>query len=138
MKKLYFLLTSLLVISSAAFAKTKAPIADSAKYADYYGKYKFDAGSPVDEAELKWSDTTLLLSTSMGDATMDMLGPDSFHMSYMDGIITFKRDGNKKVVSMHLSVSGTELDAVKEIAAGTTFIRKEDIVGDKRKTGAVK
>jgi len=137
MKKLYFLLASLLIISSAAFAKNKGSIADSTKYVDYFGKYKFDAGSPVDEAELKMADTTLTLSTAMGDATLDMLGTDSFHMSYMDGIVTFKRNADKKVIALHISVSGTELDAVKEVPAGTTMLRREDLVGEK-KTGATK
>lgn len=132
MKKTYLLLASLFLVFSAAIAKTKLPVADSTKYADYYGKYKFDAGSPVDEAEIKYVDTTLTLSTSMGDATLDMLGPDSFHMSYMDGIVTFKRGDDKKVKSLHISVSGTELDAARE-AAATTFLRKEDVVGEKKK-----
>jgi len=131
MKKTYLLLASLFLVFSAAMAKTKLPVADSTKYADYYGKYKFDAGSPIDEAEIKLVDTTLTLSTGMGDATMDMLGPDSFHMSYQDGIITFKRGDDKKIKSMHISVSGTELDATRE-AAAMTFLRKEDLIGEKK------
>lgn len=132
MKKLYFLFVSVLVISSAAMAKTKGTIADSTKYADYFGKYKFEAGSPIDEAEIKMSDTTLTLSTAMGDATLDMLAADSFHMSYMDGILTFKRNADKKVISLHISVSGTDLDGTKEAAATTTMLRKEDLVGEKK------
>lgn len=135
MKKMYVIMASLLLIGTAAMAKTK-PAADSTKYAEYFGKYKFDAGSPIDEAELKMSDTSFIISTSMGDATLDMLGADSFHMSYMDGIITFKRGDDKKVKGLHISVSGTELDASK--AAGTTtFIRKEELLND-RKSVAVK
>lgn len=135
MKKTYLLLASLLLIFSAAMAKTKTTAADSTKYADYYGKYKFDAGSPIDEAEIKLVDTTLTLSTGMGDATMTMLGVDSFQMSYQDGIITFKRGDDKKIKSLHISVSGTELDATKE-AAATTFLRKEDLLGEKKSMAA--
>lgn len=130
MKKTYLLLASLLLVFSVAMAKTK-PAADSTKYVEYYGKYKFDAGAPIDEAEIKLVDTTLTLSTGMGDATLTMLGVDSFQMSYMDGILTFKRGDDKKVKSLHISVSGTELDATKA-AAATTFLRKEDIVGEKK------
>jgi len=62
---------------------------------------------------------------------MTMLGVDSFQMSYQDGIITFKRGDDKKVKSLHISVSGTELDAVKE-AAATTMLRKEDLLNEKK------
>ena len=123
------------MLSTTAMAKTKVA-ADSTKYAEYFGKYKFDAGSPIDEGEIKMSDTSLIISTSMGDATLDMLGADSFHMSYMDGIITFKRGDDKKIKGLHISVSGTELDASKESGA-TTFIRKEDFINE-RKVVAVK
>ncbi|HVX50721.1 MAG TPA: hypothetical protein VHB48_11225 [Chitinophagaceae bacterium] len=133
MKKLSLLFASLLLISSAVFAKPRHTVTDSTQYADYYGKYKFDAGSPVDEAEILWKDSMLIISTSMGDATLDMLGVDSFHMSYEDGIITFKRTDDKKVKSLHISVSGTELDAAREeAAAATTFIRKEDLLENKK------
>lgn len=133
MKKLSLLFASLLLISSAVLAKPRHTVTDSTQYADYYGKYKFDAGSPVDEAEILWKDSMLIISTSMGDATLDMLGVDSFHMSYEDGIITFKRTDDKKVKSLHISVSGTELDAAREeAAAATTFIRKEDLLENKK------
>lgn len=124
------------MLSTAVMAKTKVTAADSTKYGEYFGKYKFDAGGPIDEAEIKMADTSLIISTSMGDATLDMLGADSFHMSYMDGIITFKRGDDKKVKSLHISVSGTELDANKQDST-TTFIRKEDFINE-RKAVAVK
>ncbi|HWB26026.1 MAG TPA: hypothetical protein VG738_11130 [Chitinophagaceae bacterium] len=138
MKKLSLLFAAVFAVSSVVLAKPKHTAADSTQFAEYYGKYKFDAGSPVDEAEILWKDTTLVISTAMGDATLDMLGPDSFHMSYEDGIITFKRNDDKKIKSLHISVSGTELDAAREeAAAATTLLRKEDLL-DAKKTVAVK
>lgn len=118
MRKIFFLLAGT-IISSIALANNGIKMQDSTKYADYYGKYKFEAGSPVEEAEILWRDTSLVLSTAMGDATMTWLGVDSFVMSYMDGIVTFKRDDGKKVKSLHISVSGTDLDGAKEQAASS-------------------
>jgi len=135
MKKLSFLVVCMLVMAPALFAKTRTGAADSTKYADLYGKYKFDPGGQVDEADIIWRDTGLVISTAMGDATLDMLGVDSFHMSYMDGIITFKRGADKKVKGLHISVSGAELDAAKVMPA-TTFIRKEDMLNTKKSYAA--
>jgi len=131
MKKLYVMLAGMLLLSTVAIAKPRVAT-DSTKYTDYFGKYKFEAGSPIDEAEIKLADTSLTISTSMGDATLDMLGADSFHMSYMDGILTFKRGDDKKVKSLHISVSGTELDGTKEAGATTFFFRKEELAGEKK------
>jgi hypothetical protein len=66
----------------------------------------------------------------MGDATMDMLGVDSFHMSYQDGIILFKRGADGKVNKIVIMVSGGTLQGPKE--AGTTM-RREDL--DEQKKG---
>ncbi len=136
MRKVLFLVAAMFVVSVSAFAgNNKKAAADSAKYAEYFGKYKFEAGSPIDEAEIVWKDTTLTLSTAMGDATLTWQGVDSFLMSYMDGILTFKRDGDKKVKSLHISVSGADLDGTKEVAAGTAF-RKEDMLNEKKAVAA--
>ncbi len=132
MKKIVFLLAGAFIISSAAMAKTKTTAADSTKYAEYYGKYKFDPGSQVEEADIKWQDTTLIISTAMGDATLTYQGVDSFLMSYMDGILTFKRGDDKKVKGLHISVSGADLDAAKQAPAAGTALRKEDLVGEKK------
>lgn len=130
------MLAGMLLLSTAVMAKTKVTAADSTKYAEYFGKYKFEAGSPIDEGEIKMADTSLIISTSMGDATLDMLGADSFHMSYMDGIITFKRGDDKKVKGLHISVSGTELDATKEGGTAFIFIKKEELIGEKKAIAA--
>jgi len=129
------MLAGMLLLSTAIMAKPRVA-ADSTMYADYFGKYKFEAGSPIDEAEIKMADTSLIISTSMGDATLDMLGVDSFHMSYMDGIITFKRGDDKKIKSLHISVSGTELEATKEAGATTFIIRKEDLLNERKAVAA--
>ena len=119
MKKLLLLFAGVFIITSVTLAKNKTQAPDSTKYKEYFGKYKFEAGSPVDEAEVLWKDTSLILSTAMGDATLTWKGVDSFLMSYMDGILTFKRAGGDKVKSLHISVSGTDLDGAKEMVAGT-------------------
>jgi hypothetical protein len=129
MRKLFFFFAGMFIISSAALANTAKQAEDSTKYTEYYGKYKFEAGSPIDEAEVLWKDGMLTLSTAMGDATLTWKGVDSFLMSYMDGILTFKRDGDKKVKALHISVSGTELDGAKDGAAAGGATAYADLLG---------
>ncbi len=61
----------------------------------------------------------------MGDATMAMLGTDSFSMSYQDGTVLFKRGEDKKVNKIVIIVSGTNLEGKKDSATGTAVRRNE-------------
>jgi hypothetical protein len=108
---------------------------DSTSYADYYGKYKMPDGMDISEVTIVWSDSTLNIDSDMGNARMDKLGEDSFHMDYEDGTIQFTRDSSThKVNGMIIHVSGMDIDAIKEAeemkANGTSWIRKE-LIDDK-------
>jgi hypothetical protein len=128
MRKLLLLLTLCFVISIYSIAQ------DSASYADYYGKYKMPEGSDIPEVTIIWQDSTLTIGSDMGNAKMDKLGEDSFHMDYQDGIIKFFRDSSsRKVKSIIIYISGMEINAPKEEdekSTGTSFIRK-DLFDDK-------
>lgn len=124
MKKMIFVFAVMLLVSSAVHAQN---LKDSATYKDIFGKYNFEPGNPIDEAEIVWRDSSVVISTSMGDAVLDQLGADSFHMSYQDGTILFKRGDDKKVNQILIMVSGTTLDGKKAVAAKGTALRKEEI-----------
>ncbi len=108
----------MLFISSVTHAQTKK---DSTTFTDYYGKFKFEAGSPIDEANIIWNGSSLVISTSMGDATMELLGTDSFSMSYENGTILFKRGDDKKVNQIVILVSGTTLEGKKDVPGEGMF-----------------
>ncbi len=118
MKKMFFVLAGMLFISSVTNAQAKK---DSASFNDFYGKFKFEAGSPIDEATILWNGSTLAISTSMGDATMAQLGTDSFSMSYADGTILFKRGADKEVNQIVILVSGTSLEGKKDVPGEATY-----------------
>jgi len=118
MKKIFFVLAGMLFISIVTQAQTKS---DSASFTDYYGKFKFEAGSPIDEANIIWNGSSVVISTSMGDATMALLGTDSFSMSYENGTILFKRGSDKKVNQIVILVSGTTLEGKKDVPGEATY-----------------
>ena len=108
LKKSAFLTTFLLVIFLAG--KTQ----DSTACAEYFGKYIFDAGSPVSEVEIVWMDAGLNVTSAMGNATMTKAGLDSFNMSYEDGLIVFSRDSvTQKITGLTIYVTGMALNAKK-------------------------
>src|SRR5215471_938587 len=123
MRKLLFLIFFTVTLSTYSIAQ------DSASYADYYGKYKMPDGMDVSEVTIMWEDSTLNIGSDMGNARMDKLGEDSFHMDYQDGAIKFLRDSSThKVNGMIIYVSGMEINATKEEDAkpnGTSWIRKD-------------
>jgi len=131
MKKLVSLLVSAFIISSVTQAQTAMP-KDSASFTDFYGKYKFEAGSPVEEVGIVWQDSSLAITSAMGNATMTQLGVDSFSMSYEDGIVTFKRGDDKKVKSIVITVQGTVLNGDKEADTKGTSLRRKDIMEEKK------
>ncbi len=135
MKKLFFILAGV-VISSVTYAQD-AMHKDSASFTDYYGKYKFEAGSPVEEVGIEWKDSVLVITSAMGDATMTQLGVDSFSMSYEDGVILFKRGDDKKVKGLVITVSGTVLNGDREADTKGTSLQRRDLF-EERKAVAVK
>ena len=124
----------LLVIFLTVALSTYCIAQDSTAFADYYGKYKMPDGMDISEVTIMWQDSTLNIGSDMGNAKMDKLGEDSFHMDYQDGAIKFLRDSStRKVNGMIIYVSGMEINATREeyvTPAGTSWIRK-DIFDDK-------
>ncbi len=134
MKKigLFVTLFSALHFASNAQDTTGKKMMDTA-YAEYIGTYKFPDGSPVDEVEIAWQDTSLTITSDQGTATMSSLGVDSFSMSEYNGTIAFKRGGDEKVNMIDIYVMGMTLEGTKQPAApGGTALRKEDFIDNKK------
>lgn len=95
-------------------------------YAGYLGTYNFPDGSAVSEVEIGWQDTSLIISSDQGTATMSKLAVDSFSMSYADGTISFKRGEDGKVKTILIYVMGMTLEGTKAPATpGGTAFREE-------------
>jgi hypothetical protein len=124
----------LLIIFFAAALSTYCIAQDSTAYSDYYGKYKMPEGMDVTEVTIQWQDSSLNIGSDMGNAKMDKLGEDSFHMDYQDGTLKFLRDSSThKVNGLIIYIQGQMINATKEEDAktnGTSWIRK-DLFDDK-------
>src|SRR3954453_22257937 len=104
MKKIFFLIFFAVALSTYSIAQ------DSTTYADYYGKYKMPEGMDVSEVTILWQDSSLTIDSDMGNAKMDKLGEDSFHMDYEDGTLKFRRDSaTHKVNGVIIYVQGTAI-----------------------------
>lgn len=129
MKKLFFVILFAVAVSTYCIAQ------DSSAYADYYGKYKMPDGMDVPEVTIMWQDSSLNIGSDMGNAKMDKLGEDSFHMDYQDGTIKFVRDSSThKVNGLIIYIQGMEINAAREEDAkpnGTSWIRR-DLFDDKK------
>jgi len=123
MRNLFLLFVLCFILSFSSIAQ------DSSAYADYYGKYKMPDGMQVSEVTIMWQDSSLNIGSDMGNAKMDKLGEDSFHMDYQDGSIKFIRDSSThKVNGLIIYIQGTEIDATKQEDTkpnGTSLIRKD-------------
>ena len=137
MKKIIFAFAALFFISVASHAQDSSnAMKMDTSYADYIGTYNFPDGSAVSEVEIGWQDTSLVISSDQGTATLSKLGVDSFSMSYADGAIAFKRGDDNKVKMIDIYVMGMTLEGTKAlpIGAGTAWVK--DIYFDDRKTSA--
>src|SRR4051794_31558153 len=122
MKKILLLISFTVTLSIYSIAQ------DSTIYKEYYGKYKMPEGMDISEVTIVWEDSSLNIDSDRGNAKMDKLGEDSFHMDYEDGTIKFVRDSStQKVKGLIIYVEGTTIDATKEDVQrnGTSWIRKE-------------
>jgi hypothetical protein len=82
----------------------------------------------ISEVTIVWQDSTLNITSDMGNAKMDKLGEDSFHMDYEDGSVKFVRvSATHKVNGLVIYVQGMAIDGAKEDESmtGTSWIRNE-------------
>jgi hypothetical protein len=79
----------------------------------FTGKYKFAEGSPVQEVVINVDNGTLVAASAMGSFVLQKTGEDQYYIADYQAPVIFKRDSNKKVIGLSISVSGMVLEAVK-------------------------
>ena len=113
MKKITLLFTIVMSIAIAANAQ------DTTTQKQYLGKYKFPDGSVVPEVEVVIENGQLMMNSSAGTSSLELLKPDSFSIVNFNGVAVFKRNADKKVIGVHIDAGGYILDGVKDTATGT-------------------
>ena len=83
----------------------------------FTGKFKFSEGSPVQEVVISADNGTLVAASAMGSVVLQKTGEDQYYIADYQAPVIFKRDSNRKVIGLSISVSGMVLEAVKVEAA---------------------
>jgi hypothetical protein len=84
------------------------------------GKFKFAEGSPVQEVVITADNGTLVAASAMGSFVLQKTGEDQYFIADFQAPVVYKRDSNRKVIGLSISVSGMVLEAVKVEA--TSFV----------------
>ena len=108
MKRSFLLLSAMLLIVIAANAQ------DSTQRKDYLGKYKFPEGSVVPEVEVLIENGMLMMNSSAGTSSLELIKGDTFTIVAFNGTAAFKRNDAKKVIGVHIDAGGYILDGVKD------------------------
>jgi hypothetical protein len=110
MKKLFTLLAFVTVTVLWAQA------AEDPSVTQYTGRYKFSDASDMPVAEVTFNDKGLQLTSSMGVATLQHLGGDTFSIVEFNGTAEFVRSSDKKVKKVVIKMMTFELEGSKEPA----------------------
>ena len=78
------------------------------------GKYKFPAGSVIEEAVVTFENGVITMSSSAGVSVLEKMKGDTFNIVSFNGIAVFKRDDAKKITGVHVDASGYILEGEKE------------------------
>jgi len=97
---------------------------DSTTRKELIGRYKFPAGSVVEEVVVMQDNGILMMNSTAGTSSLEPIKGDSFTIVNFSGIAVFKRNEVKKVTGVHIDASGYVLDGVKDsvAVAPNTFI----------------
>ena len=91
--------------------------AQDTTHKEMVGRYKFPAGSVIDEAIVTWDTGILTMSSTAGTSTLEKVKGDTFNVVSFNGICVFQRDASKKINGVHVDASGYILDGTKDAAA---------------------
>lgn len=92
---------------------------------EYLGKYTFAEGSPVAEVTLTVEDSALIINSAMGSTPLQKKGVDTFYLAAYDALVIFKRDANRVVEAVGITVQGMELIG-KRAATNSAALKEED------------
>ena len=79
----------------------------------YVGKYKFPAGSAVEEVNVTVDKDMLYISSTMGSSELKKINGDVFELVAYQGLTTFKRSPEGKVNAIRIEVGETLLEGPK-------------------------
>ncbi|HSC55118.1 MAG TPA: DUF3471 domain-containing protein [Phnomibacter sp.] len=111
MKKSLLLVLAIILTTVAVNAQQDSTLAQ------YTGKYIFPTGSPVSDCSITVSDSNLVVSSAMGNATLVKIEGDKFNVSEYNGYAEFRRNEAGKVTAFYIKVGDLELVGNKEAAA---------------------
>jgi hypothetical protein len=118
MKRTLLFLSMMLVTVVAANAQ------DSTAKKDYVGKYKFPEGSVVADVDVVIDNGVLMMNSSAGTSTLELIKGDTFSITSFNGTAAFKRNDAKKVIGVHIDAGGYVLDGVKDSTASGYTVAK--------------
>jgi hypothetical protein len=116
MKRTFLPITMMMFIFAAANAQ------DSTQNREFVGKYKFPDGSVVPEVEVVIENGMLMMNSSAGTSSLELIKGDTFTIVAFNGTAAFKRNDVKKVVGVHIDAGGYILDGVKDSVASIIHV----------------
>ncbi|MEO5595455.1 MAG: hypothetical protein ABIR15_22665 [Chitinophagaceae bacterium] len=108
MKRVLHLCIAFLAISAGTFAQDST-------YKELAGKYKFPAGTVIEEAIVTVENGIVNMSSAQGVSVLERIKGDTFNVVSFNGIAVFKRGEDKKIAGVHVDASGYVMDGQKEI-----------------------
>ena len=128
MKKLIALFTLALVVGFIASAQDTT-------YSEMVGKYKFPAGTVIEEAIVTLDNGVLNMNSAQGASVLEKIKGDTFNIVNFNGIAVFKRNEIKKITGVHVDASGYTMDGEKQALqaniAAAAMIPAGDRMADK-------
>jgi hypothetical protein len=115
MKRTLLLLSITLVTLGTLHAQ------DSTAKKELAGKYKFPDGSVVPEVEVVIDNGVLMMNSSAGTSSLELVKGDTFSIVAFNGTAVFKRNDAKKVIGVHIDAGGYVLDGVKDSSTTSKF-----------------
>ena len=100
-------------------------MAQDSTHKEITGKYKFPAGSVIDEVVVTQENGAFTMTASLGTSPLELIKGDSFNIVSFNGFAVFKRDDTKKINGIHIEASGYVLDGTKDAATVTAVKTQE-------------
>lgn len=97
-----------------ALAITSMASAQDTTTKEMTGRYKFPAGSVIEEAIVTWENGVLSMRSTAGVSVLEKMKGDTFNVVSFSGICVFKRGDAKKITGVHVDASGYILDGEKD------------------------
>ncbi len=125
---------TLLVVSMVLVTLATLHAQDSTAKRELVGKYKFPEGSVVPEVEVVIDNGALMMNSSAGTSSLELVKGDTFSIVAFNGTAVFKRNDTKKVIAVHIDAGGYVLDGVKDSTTTSkymivTMTKKQAVAG---------